>query len=131
MTADDTAAAVRTAIACLADADNPAATRVAQALDMWLRGTDFEVSLGLLPRWRSHMRLTSRHRALADLVKMHPDMAQRALADYIIQGVERVQACADGVRPAGADGLLVDLVRAGGSIGERQWRRLIRGHRAC
>jgi hypothetical protein len=58
-------------------------------------------------------------------------MGQRALADYIIEGTDRVQACADGVRPDGADGYLVDLVRAGGPVGERQWRRLIRGHRAC
>lgn len=125
MTAAAVVADVRRAIELLAELDDPAATRTAAALSRWLAGEEFDAAAGLVPGWRSHMRLTARDRALAELVAMHSDMNASELAVWILEGLERVAASTNGARPDGADGYLTDLVRAGRNPGKRQWHRLI------
>jgi hypothetical protein len=118
----------RRAIELLAELSDPGATRTAATLSRWLAGEDFESAAGLLPHWRSHLRLTARDLALAALAAMHSDLDDSALADRILGGFDRL---AGRMRPDGADGYLADLVRAGDVLSKRQWRRLIRGHRSC
>lgn len=119
---------VRRSIEQLAELDDSAATRTAAALSRWLAGEDFDCAAGLVPGWRSHLRLSARDRALAALVAMHTDLDASCLAAWIVEGLERV-AAAGGTRPDGAEGYLVDLARAECTLSKRQWRRLIRGHR--
>jgi hypothetical protein len=119
----------RRAIALLAELNDPASTHAAAALSRWLAGEEFDSAAGLAPGWRSHMRISVRDRALGALVAMHADMDDSALADWIVEGFERVAT--KSVRPDGADGYLVDLVRAGCILSQRHWRRLISGHRGC
>ena len=123
MTAATVVAEVRRAIELLAELDDPAATRTAETLSRWLAGENFDAAAGLVPGWRSRLRLTAQNRALAALVAIHPEMNDSALADWILEGLKRVAP--DGIRPDGADGHLVDLARAGCALGERQLRRLI------
>src|SRR5882724_7158788 len=121
MTATTIAADLRTAIACLVDADDPAATRVGQALEAWLRGTDLEESLGLMPGWRQHVRQKARDAALDGLLRMHPGVKDSALADLIIDGIERVDCTSS--RPDSTSGYFWDLKHSGHTVGNRQWRR--------
>jgi hypothetical protein len=106
-------------------------TRTAEALRRWLAGEDFEAAAGLIPGWRAHLRLTARDRALTALAATHAGMSDNALAEWIVEGLQRVGAV--GVRPDGADGYLVDLARAGCTLSKRQLRRLIAevGHQSC
>jgi hypothetical protein len=120
MTAADIVADVRTAIACLVDVDDPAVTRVAHALDMWLRGTDFEVSLGLVPGWRQHAQHKSRRAALQALVALFPQMNDEALGRRIVTGVKR--ASVHRARPGGEAGFCHDLARAGFDLADRTCR---------
>lgn len=113
------------AIGVLTRRDDPAAVRVAAVLERWLAGQTFDVAAGLLPGWRSHHRLTARDRALESLVKMHADMKASQLATWILASSARLAGCTDGVRPGGADGYVIDLLRAECSLSWRQWRRLI------
>jgi len=120
----------RRAIALLTEHDDPAATYIAAALSRWLAGDHFESAAGLVPGWRSYLRLTARDRALGTLVTMHASINASELADWIVEGLERVAASTvAAVRPDGADGYLWDLVRVGCVLSRRQWRRLIVGHR--
>jgi hypothetical protein len=121
MTAAAIIADVRRSIEILVDADDPAATRVGLALEAWLRGTDLEASLGLMPGWRQYVRQKARAAALDGLLRMHPGVKDSALADLIIDGIERVDCT--GIRPDGVSGYFQDLKRAGCTIGNRQWRR--------
>jgi hypothetical protein len=121
----DTAADVRHVVELLGAIDDPAATRVGHALHMWLRGTELEDSLGLVPGWRAHVRLTARDRALAGLVKMQTHMNISTLATWIVKDLERLAASTHAIRPDGTDGYLWDLVAVECSLGWRQWRRLI------
>jgi hypothetical protein len=105
--------------------DDPNAVQVAAAMSRWINGQDFDTAARLVRGWRSHLRLTDRNRALASLLKLHADMNASELAAWIVEGLQRVGASANGVRPDGADGYLADLVRAGRNPGKRQWHRLI------
>ena len=109
---------------CSSAFDDPAAVRVAAALDAWLRGTEIEASLGLTPGWRACVRMKARERALPALVKLHPELRDSALAKVIIAGMRRVPR--SGVRPDGADGHLWDLVAGGCWATQDHWRKLIR-----
>jgi hypothetical protein len=123
------AAAVRCSIDILVDSDDAAAVRVGLALDVWLRGTDFEASLGLLPGWRQHAEQKSRSTTLDALIRMHPGMKARKLADLILTGINGADCSA--IRPDGLRGHFHDLKIAGCSIGDRQWRRDIAQARAA
>lgn len=123
-------ASFRRAVDLLAIDGDPAAVRTAAVLTRFLDGEDFDSAAGLVPGWRSYLRLTARDRALAALAAIHADMDASALAGWIVEGLERV-AGAGGIRPDGPDGHLVDLARAGCSLSKRRWRQLVaerRGH---
>ena len=121
----------RRAIALLAELDDPAATRIAAALDRWLAGEDLESAAGLAPGWRRSLQLAARDAALSALVARHPGKDAQALARQIVAGVRRA-ARVRGVRPDGEPGLYRDLFRAADAeLSERHWRRLIRGQRAA
>jgi hypothetical protein len=120
-----TIAAIRRSIELLVDLNDGDATRTAAALNLWLTGTNFERAAGLVPGWRSNLRLHARDRALAELLKIHADMNPSELAAWIVAGLERVAGLRDSVRPSGADGYLTDLARADRNPGKRQWHRLI------
>jgi hypothetical protein len=111
------------AISLLGEIDDAAAVRVRHALDAWLRGTTLEASFGLVPGWRLRVRVNARNHAVEALIKIHPGMADYALAKFIIDGIRRVPS--SGIRPDGADGHLWDLKRAGCDLGNKQWCRAI------
>jgi hypothetical protein len=131
MTGASIVADFRKAIELLAELDEPTATRTAEVLTRWLAAEDFDSAAGLVPGWRSHLRLTARDRALASLAKMHSDMDDSAIARLIVEGFPR--AGANSVRADGGDGYIGDLARAGCDLSARQWRRVIaevRGHQS-
>lgn len=115
---------VRAAIQTLTDADSPAATRLAEALDTWRRGTDFEMALGLAPGWRRHLQQAARDAALKALLAVHPDMDDSAFADRIADGIKAADH-SRGIRPDGEDGHYHDLAHAGCFLSARTWRLLI------
>ena len=124
MTTAATIAAFRRIIALLAELGEDDATMTAQVLTRLLAGEAFESAAGLVPGWRSHQRLIARDCALCALVAMHTRMSDNALASWIVDGLARFASAGD-VRPDGADGYLNDLARAGSTLSQRQWRRLI------
>ena len=121
---------LRHSIELLAELDDPAALRTAEALTRWLAGEHFDSAAGLLPGWRRHLQQLARDSALAALVAMHPHLDDLNLSRKIVAGVNRA-ARTRGIRPDGVAGLLHDLARIDSRLSERQWRRLIgktRGH---
>src|SRR5260370_35176216 len=74
----DIAAAVRP----LAESGDPAALRVAAALDPWRRSDaiSLEEALGRAPGWRVAWRLRRRDEALRRLALQFPDLSGRPLA---------------------------------------------------
>lgn len=118
-----TIAAVRHARELLADCgDDPAATRVAQALDRWLKGEDLAEALDLPGDWRQRLRVGARDRALAELSRVHGDLDCSTLAERIVVGLSRAHA---GRRRDGSLGLIDDLAAAGCSLSARRLRQLI------
>jgi len=114
----------RRAIALLAEIDDRAATRTAEALAQWLAGEEFDSAAGLAPGWRRHVQQTARDVALRALVALHPDMDAQALARRIVAGIARA-ARIRGVRPDGEAGLFYDLARLEEQLRERSWRGAI------
>ncbi len=122
---------VRRTVDLLVDLNDPAALRTAQALARWLSGEDFESAAGLVPGWRRFLQLKARDLALEALMDLHAGLDAKALADRILEGIERASRTR-GIRPDGADGHYHDLGRLDIRLSVRQWRRLIgesRGHR--
>jgi hypothetical protein len=98
---------VRRVIAMLAEIDDPAATRIATAVDRWLGGESLDSALGLVPGWRRHQKLTARAAAVKALVTRFPDLDAATMAKRIVAGRYR------------------DLAQLRDDIGFDQWRRLI------
>ena len=115
---------IRRAIALLAELDDRAATRVAEALSRWLDGEDFDSAADLAPGWRRALQQAAREAGLAALVPLHPELDDSALAAWIAAGVARA-ARTRGLRPDGEAGHFHDLARADVGLTLRTWRWLI------
>src|ERR1700721_808177 len=108
--------ALRRASTVLLDGADPAAWRVARAIDAWLNdGGDFAAAMGMSPGWHSAMRQRERDAALRELALRHfPRQAGRGLARALVAAGQQYEACrwqrdrAARRRPDGQDGLLHD-----------------------
>jgi hypothetical protein len=98
---------VRRAIELLAERNDPAGTRIATALDRWIRGQAFDQALDLPTDWRVRVRIAARDAALRSLMTLHPELDDKALAEHIVAGVRRVTRIA--ARPDGEGGHFQDL----------------------
>jgi hypothetical protein len=130
--------ALRRASAVLLDSADPAAWRVAQAIDAWLnQGGDFASALGMATNWHSALRLRQRDAALRELALVHfaslrGDPRARAMvaaaADYEARRWPRDRA--SWRRPDGRDGLFFDVLSQGRMPGREMLRKCFGSERS-
>jgi hypothetical protein len=120
---DDLAADLNQTIALLAGTGEPGPLRMADALSLWRASTDsvrLEDALGVAPTWRSAERRRKRDRLYVQIGQTHfPHLKGLPLARAIIAEIDRYQTSSwprdrdNGRRPAGANGLIFDLLSLG------------------
>ena len=114
---------IRRAIELLVAADDPAATKTADALTRWLAGeASFDGAAGLSPGWRRGLQQATRDAALEALIRLNPELNDQALGQRIAYGIAGAK---DGIRPDGELGHYHDLARNDRDTAARTWRRLV------